>query len=127
MPLFQKRHYLKIAASLHATRGQRKPARLEALAALGLTARQNEVIAETGAGRRPLVSALSDMFQSDNEFFQPERFVTACANGINARYVRPGVQGGPAMAYVRQNGQTPWNWNQQTQQAARAARQRRYR
>jgi hypothetical protein len=126
MPQFQKRHYLKIAESLHTTKGKRKPARLAALAALGLTARQNEMIVEAGKGGS-LIPALSDMFAEDNEFFQPARFATACDNGIYARYVRPGVQGGPAMQYVRQNGQTDWNWNHQTQQAAREARQRMFR
>ncbi len=107
MPSFQKRHYLNIAESLHATQGQRKPTRLAALAALGLTARQNTMIAEAGCEKRPLVTALAAMFETDNEFFQPPRFITACRDGIYARYVRPGVQGGPAMQYVQRHGQTP--------------------
>lgn len=97
-PVFEKRHYLKLAAHMF----DRKPGN-----ALSLRIWYDEV------------EGLVEMLKADNPNFQPDRFIIACEYGINAKGVGAGISGGPAMPDFR--GNTPF----QTAAARAAARTRR--
>lgn len=99
-PVFEKRHYLKLAAYMFG----RKPA--------------NELLLRSWYGE---IDALCAMLRADNPNFQGDRFVIACEFGVNAKGVGAGINGGPAMPYFQ--GNTPL----QTAQARVASRARRQR
>ena len=87
---FAKRHYVAIAEVLHDNKpGQDAPS-------------------STIDNWEQCVNCMALMLHLDNAKFQIERFVTACTDGIHAKYVRSGVHGGPAMPY---RSSDDWRWH----------------